>query len=262
MKKGLPAYLQSVELTTEEELIVSEFKEKGMAVITWLKMFITKEHGYYCTWNDDVAFLFAKRNGTGKGVVSEIVRAALRRGIYDRDLFEKYAVLTSAEFQEGFLNAAKRWKEVELIREYLLVRADQIPKNANIISINADILKENAYIPDTIECNRTELKVIECNREKAGTACRPLTQEEFNSLSVEFGEEKVKEYIIRVNSYCEETGKSYENPALIIRKWIIQDKGKDKDKPKGANRFSNYTDTNEIDFKAHEEQIMKEMLEP
>lgn len=99
------------------------------------------------------------------------------------------------------------------------------------------------------------------DKKGGGETASLLTPEQYTALSSEFGEDKVKEYIIRVNSYCEEIGKPYKNPALIIRKWIIQDKGKENGKPKGANRFSNYTDTNEIDFKAHEEQVMKEMLE-
>jgi hypothetical protein len=46
-----------------------------------------------------------------------------------------------------------------------------------------------------------------------------------------------------------------------LRKWILEDAEKDKDKLKKSGKFNNYTDTNEIDFKAFEEQTLNEMME-
>lgn len=99
------------------------------------------------------------------------------------------------------------------------------------------------------------------NKKREGEAALPLTPAQKNDLSLEFGEKTVEEYIKRFKDYCEETNKKYPNPAITIRRWILEDKKKEADKPKESNKFCNYTDTNKIDFKAYEEQSLKEMLE-
>ena len=109
--------------------------------------------------------------------------------------------------------------------------------------------------------NNKKIKNNKNNNKREGEAALPLTPAQKNELSLEFGEEKVEEYIKRFKDYCEEKNKEYPNPAITIRKWILEDKDKKKDKPKESNKFCNYTDTNKIDYKAYEEQIMQEMLE-
>lgn len=50
-----------------------------------------------------------------------------------------------------------------------------------------------------------------------------LSDEQYSSLIRDFGESKTREYIKRVDEYCEQYGKSYKNYSLTIRKWINKD---------------------------------------
>lgn len=50
-----------------------------------------------------------------------------------------------------------------------------------------------------------------------------LTDEQYAGLVKSFGEPKVKDYIRRVDEYCEQHNKSYKNYSLTIRKWINND---------------------------------------
>ncbi|MDE6148590.1 MAG: hypothetical protein K2F81_00630 [Ruminococcus sp.] len=50
-----------------------------------------------------------------------------------------------------------------------------------------------------------------------------LSDDQYSSLIRDFGESKTREYIKRVDEYCEQYGKSYKNYSLTIRKWISKD---------------------------------------
>ena len=58
----------------------------------------------------EVALLFVKRNSTGGNAVSEIVEASIKRGIFDKDMFERYGILTSKGIQLRYLKAVRPQK--------------------------------------------------------------------------------------------------------------------------------------------------------
>jgi hypothetical protein len=50
-----------------------------------------------------------------------------------------------------------------------------------------------------------------------------LTKEQYSKLITDFGENKISEYIRKVDEYCQIKGKSYKDYALTIRSWIRKD---------------------------------------
>lgn len=146
MKDGIPYFPLDCELDDKFELIEAEFGLTGFAIVVKLLQRIYGGEGYYCEWTNEVALLFAKRNSTGGSVVSEIVEASVKRGIFDQNMFEKYRILTSKGIQERYLKAVDRRKQVEVKNQYLLVQCDNICKNVHIIKEDVNIYKENANI--------------------------------------------------------------------------------------------------------------------
>lgn len=145
-KKGIDYFPLDVVLDDDLRLIEAEFKLKGFAVVVKLYQKIYGGFGYYCEWTKEVALLFSDEVRLGRNVVSEIVEASFRRGIFDRDIFEKFGVLTSRGIQKRYLDAVSRRKKIELIKEYLLLTIPEIRDivgdnsiNVNINSINVDI---------------------------------------------------------------------------------------------------------------------------
>ena len=150
MKSGLEYFPLDVHLDEKFELIEAEFGLTGFAVIVKLFQRIYGGQGYDCEWTNEVALLFGRFCGAGAGVVSEIVSAAVRRGIFDRELFERYHILTSVGIQKRYLEAVSRRKKVEVEKAYLLLKCAQISENVcisgenvNISSKNADILRQS-----------------------------------------------------------------------------------------------------------------------
>jgi hypothetical protein len=146
-KSGIPYFPLDVELDEKMELIEAEYGLTGYAVIIKLLQRIYGGHGYYIHWTYEVALLFAKRLGVGGSVVSEIIEAAVKRGMFHKKIFEKYKVLTSEGIQKRYFTAIARRKEIEVNDDILLVQVDHFCRNASIIHKNVSKNAKNADIP-------------------------------------------------------------------------------------------------------------------
>ena len=165
---GIPWFPFDVHLDDKFELIEAEYGLTGFAVVVKLLQKIYGGQGYYCEFTKDVALLFSRNIGVGYNVVSEIVSASIRRGIFDKDIYEKYGVLTSKGIQTRYFEAVNRRINIEVKKEYLLVQVDQKYKNVKILSGNVDILGENVYRngQSKEEYSREENIRLENNKEK------------------------------------------------------------------------------------------------
>lgn len=147
-KSGLDYFPLACSFEDKVELIEAEFGLRGLAIIVKLYQKIYGEFGYYCEWNDEVALLFSRKAcglSEGDNVVSEVIKVAIKRDIFDKDMFLKYGILTSVGIQKRYFEAAKRRNEIEVEKSYLLLNASQIPKNVHIIQKNVCRNEKNVY---------------------------------------------------------------------------------------------------------------------
>lgn len=81
---------------------------------------IYKDNGYYIVWDEDLPFVIADIVGVSEGSVKEVLLKALQVGFFDKDIYEKYKVLTSHGIQKRFKSAVYKRGETEFIIEYLV----------------------------------------------------------------------------------------------------------------------------------------------
>jgi hypothetical protein len=99
------------------------------------------KEGYYYKWGADECLLFAKNmgaEGVSKNNIEEVIKGLLRRGFFNEELYKSFNILTSKGIQERYFEAAKRYKRIDVVSEYLLVDVSKAD-NVNINSINANI---------------------------------------------------------------------------------------------------------------------------
>ena len=153
-KEGLDYFSIDCVLNDRVKFILAEFKVVGWGILTLLWKKIYGGKGYYTYWDDDVALLFASECGVGVNVVGEVVSACLRRGIFDRGLYDQYQILTSEGIQERFADATSRRSSQKIDGRYLLISAPQ-----NWISVdNNSVYVDNNSINVN---NNTQSKVEE-----------------------------------------------------------------------------------------------------
>ena len=143
MKGGIDWFPLDVQMDAKLRLIEAEFGCTGFGVVVHVLQEIYGGEGYYIEWTEEVALLFAQRYGLGGSVVSEIIAASLRRGMFDQELYQKYRVLTSHGIQTRYFQAVSRRKSLEVMEDILLVPVAQICKNADIKRKNVDVSIEN-----------------------------------------------------------------------------------------------------------------------
>lgn len=118
-KIGLDYFPFDVDFFDKDEVqfVSSRFDEKGELIAVKLMCKIFRTTGYYIEWTDDTALLFSK--GAGRNIshslANDVVNELIRRGFFDRSLFERFSVLTSKNIQATYKKICtdakrKEWK--------------------------------------------------------------------------------------------------------------------------------------------------------
>ncbi|MBQ8526481.1 MAG: DUF4373 domain-containing protein [Clostridia bacterium] len=164
VKDGLDYFPFDTALDTRTELILAEFGFVGLSIVTFLYSKIYGEKGYYCEWSDEVALLFSSRYKVDEETVSKVVASAVKRGIFDSEMYSRYSILTSADIQEVYFEAVKRRNTLKVKNEYLLIpfKGEVIVNNRESIAYNNDSIACNNA---SIVCNNTQTKVKETEKE-------------------------------------------------------------------------------------------------
>lgn len=138
IKAELDYFPLDCRLNDRMKLIEAEFGLEGFAIVIKLYQKIYGGKGYYCDFNDEVMLLFAKEINAGGNIVSEVIKGALRRGIFSSAMYEKYGILTSERVQKTYLEAASRREVIHMDERYLLVSHTLLPENVSINGVNVN----------------------------------------------------------------------------------------------------------------------------
>lgn len=162
-KEGIDSFLLDCHTNENISEIEAAYGIKGFAVIVRLWQKIYSEKGYYCEWTERSPLLFLSTwFGGGSGVelnlINEVVKTALKNGIFDADLYRRYHILTSDGIQTRYFDVVKRRTAVEVIDEYLLVSVDILGGNVCRKSISVDKNLKNVCKNSTSKVKGSEVK--------------------------------------------------------------------------------------------------------
>lgn len=147
-KIGLDYFPFDVDFFQDEKIqfISARFGMKGELVTIKLLCKIYRQ-GYYISWNNDIALLFAKSVGDNcqHSFVNDLVYELLKRGFFNKSIFERFSILTSNGIQGRYFEACSRRKEVCYDSRILLTN---ISKYSNAKEINDSNLIDNVNIKD------------------------------------------------------------------------------------------------------------------
>ena len=131
--KGISYYPMDVNFLDDTKFgfIDAKFGAEGVVIILRLWQLIYNDKGYYCEWDEDQAVLFARRYGYGKkgNEVQSIVEEALKRGIFNKTMYDQFGILTSRRIQDVYREAVKRRSSCEIKSEYNLISTTSGTKN-------------------------------------------------------------------------------------------------------------------------------------
>ena len=125
-------------------IIINDFGFEAVAVTLKLYAHIYKS-GFYMLWSEKISkFLCASMHCSfSASELHRLVLALVEEGVFDKELFEKYQILTSKEVQQNYFSvtARRRWSNIEH-EEYLLVDLKK-PAKAQTIKNKMTEAKQN-----------------------------------------------------------------------------------------------------------------------
>lgn len=158
-------------------------------------------------------------------MVKNVVEEAIKRDIFDKELFDKYKILTSSGIQKRYKEIVRRRKGVDITTEYLLIDND--------FGVNADIMTTPSIQSDSKstqskvkESKVNKIKVDDIKKVKSPTKIKygefnkvSLLEEEYKKLLENLGQAKTEDLITRLDSYKASTGKTYKSDYATILNW-------------------------------------------
>lgn len=95
--------------------------------------------GYYTSWDEDKAIIFAKRAGKNisHSLANDVVYELVKRGFFDKGIFDSFGILTSPGIQRRYLKATADRSEVEIDARYWLLDLPNDTKKTSYRLISA-----------------------------------------------------------------------------------------------------------------------------
>jgi len=116
-KAGIDYFPLDTSFDDSVELLKLEFGSRAVGVLISLYQKIYSS-GYYTLWDEDIQMLFARSACEGKELIAKILERALERGIFDKNLYETYNIITSAGIQQEYLRICRQSKRKQITIVY------------------------------------------------------------------------------------------------------------------------------------------------
>lgn len=182
---------------------------QSTSILICLLCNIYKDNGYYILWDEDLPFVIADSVGVSEGAVKEVILKAIQVDFFDKDIYEKYKVLTSHGIQSRFKSAVYKREEIEYVVEYLVSDIqNSISDGKNRVS---DIQSTQSKVKVNRKKNKENSTKVEKKKPKDKDAAKAATlsrKDSFYQSLVPFVGKYPKEIIRAFFDYWSELNKS------------------------------------------------------
>jgi hypothetical protein len=201
LKIGLRYFPFEVDFFDEDEIqyVSSRFDEKGELIAVKLMCKIFRTCGYYMNWDDDAALLFSK--GAGRNITpslaNDVVNELVKRGFFDKGLFERFSVITSKNIQATYKKICTDAKRKEW----------KIRKNLALIELTPEEMEltpEESTQSKVKEIKGKETKELEGGAGPPKKTFKNFTEEDFIEDLRQFKEEFEKDVLNSFFKYWKE----------------------------------------------------------
>ena len=281
-KEGLDYFSLDVDIFSDKKVKILKARYGSDGVIMYLYLLCEiYRNGYYLKMDEDYEFIIAQELNLSIDKVMQIRSFLLERSMFDKQLFQSDAVLTSTgiqkRFQEAVRGRAAKNPVVVDGRFWLLKKVDtqtfikvnpsldNSDNNVGFSEKNESNSKEKYTKESKRNKSKYKVKCVEKNTEKEteepahahNSTNTPIKKEDYDRLSEKYGRAMVDEYIKRTSKYkcCN---------AHTIEKWINEDLENEhsrkeyfKEMKAKKNGFNNFPQRN---YSADEMQEMEKKL--
>lgn len=192
-KAGLEYFPLDVDIDSDErvEFILAKHGFQAFGILIKLLMEIYRQ-GYYIAWTERQQYVFAKRVNVDIMYTETVVSAYINEGIFDKNLFDQYGILTSHGVQTRYLQASGRRVTVEMIEQFCLLDTKELPKQPKISFIDVSACKNPSFCIRNVNGNpdKSNIPLAETPQSKVKESkYTAATANPYNPLTGETDEE-------------------------------------------------------------------------
>lgn len=152
------------EVTTPDciKLVRAKFGIAGYGIIYLLYERIFSL-GYYTPWNEDICALFAEECHLRPENVQPVIDYAVTKNVFNKELYDKFSILTSADIQGKFFYAARKRDEIKLNNNFILIDLEKVLGKSSAASsgsrtVEVDIFKSYLEAKENDKCEEFIVK--------------------------------------------------------------------------------------------------------
>jgi len=210
IKKGLDYFPLDTDMDLDDKIVLIEARHGmvGFAIIVKLLMKIYGI-GYFYEWNEEKLLLFCNRAGGDAEMIEAVVADALKWGVFDKKLYDKYGILTSAGIQDRYFRAIYKRATITITKEYKLIDLAKYPKLEAVSVESVEKKKPKAEKKKPTEKVKYHDEIY-------------LTSEEYDRLVADFGKRITDAEILDADAYLSQGNnrKNYSDHNKMIRTWL------------------------------------------
>ena len=258
-KQGIDYFSFDVDFFSDVKIrkIARACGSQSTSILICLLCNIYKDKGYYILWDEDLPFVIADSVGVSEGAVKEVILKAIQVGFFNKDIYEKYKVLTSHGIQSRFKSAVYKREEIEYIVEYL------VPDVRNSISDGKKQVSDTGSTQSKVKVKRKKNKenstTVEKKKTKDKDAAKAATlsrKEAFYQSLIPFVGLYPKEMIRAFFDYWSEQNKSGTKMRFELEKtWELSRRLKTWEKKEYQYGNRNHTITSTTSTKTRPEGL-------
>ena len=232
------------------QMISAKYKAEGCWIVIIVLSKIYDDLGYYYQWSEKEQLLTSRRVNSDLTTVINVITDAINYGIFDKNKYEKYGVLTSNGIQKRYFEATKKRKYLSVFAEYLI--------NPEITLINPEITLINLELNTQRKGKEIKLEKRRIDKNKTPDYFLLLLPEKFNNEEfIKVWSEWVDYRISKKKTLIESSAKKQIemlskqlNPINIINKSILNGwQGLFEEKDNGtSNGFSKPTGAKKYEY--------------
>lgn len=104
-----------------------KYQQGDAVTIYTLLLCLIYKNGYYMLWDEELPFIVSEQTGFKEAHINEVIKCCLSLGLFSKEVFKEYHVLTSKGIQERYRKIRQLCRLSDDIPMYRLIDDDNIP---------------------------------------------------------------------------------------------------------------------------------------
>lgn len=169
-KDGLDYFPVDVNILNDikTKKLIRSYGTETVAILIYLLSAIYRDNGYYLQYDDDLNFIIADEFNFEESFVEDVISKMVEVDFFNKEMFEKYKILTSEGIQKRFFKASERRVSVNILSTYCLINdsPEEFMYTETPVEESLCIQKPRSSVVSVYKSTQSKVKESKVNKSK------------------------------------------------------------------------------------------------